>query len=77
MEVIQRYYNGDKKFKKRKIEKKKEEQQNQKKPEKKLAEKLPQKECQELIFDLFKEDEDKFPSYYQIKSFIDVLKGIF
>ena len=66
------------KDKKRKKAKKKEEKENQKKPEKKLpsafikAERLSQQECQELIFDLFKEDEDKFPSYYQIKSFIDV-----
>ena len=61
-----------------KANKEEKEKENQKNQEKKLpsafikAERLSQQECQELIFDLFKEDKDKFPSYYQIKSFIDV-----
>ena len=36
------------------------------------AEVLPQKECQQLIFDIIKK-KINFPSYYQIKSFIDIL----
>ena len=38
-----------------------------------MAKIISQKECHKLIFDVFKEDKDEFPSYYQIKSFIDVL----
>ena len=37
------------------------------------AKKLEQKECQELIFEAFKENKNDYPSYYQINSFIDVL----
>ena len=33
---------------------------------------LSQKECQDLIFEIIKE-QNKYPTYYQIKSFIDVL----
>ena len=39
------------------------------------AKKLSQEECQDLIFEVFKENKDDFPSYYQIKAFIDVLAG--
>ena len=37
------------------------------------AEQLSQKECQQLISEVFKEDKNEFPSYYQIQSFVDVL----
>ena len=34
-----------------------------------------EEECKKLIFDVFKENKNDFPSYYQIRAFIDVLAG--
>ena len=45
--------------------------------EERIAESLPQKECQRLIFKYIKvnKDDNNDPTYYQVNSFINVLSG--